>query len=248
MKKIKAVSFDMGWTLAYPVDSIWTIYARLCGEAAAPTAAQECERSIRALFAAGHEQALARLRRGERFDDSDAEFTAMFLQISQVIFGQSGLAERAGELSQQFLRRFWNENNWRVFPEVSDVIRTLRAQGVRVGVLSNAPSDLPSFLDRLEILPLLDFAVVSACEGAKKPDRRIFERTLDLAGVEAGEHLHVGDMYLEDILGPGALGIRSLLIERGEKAMFPSFRESDGRDLSSAQVVADLREVLAHVG
>ena len=46
------------------------------------------------------------------------------------------------------------------------------------------------------------------------------------------------------VLGAGALGIRSLLIERGSNAMFPSFRESEGRELPAEAVVQDLRAVL----
>ena len=244
MKNIKAISLDVGWTLAYPVDSMWTIYARLCAEAGVATAAEDCERLMRMLLVNGQQQAHERFRRNEAFSDSDAEFSGLFMQMSQVIFGQAGLGERAGELSQRFFQTFWNEDNWRAFPDTLDAIRSLRSRGLRVGVLSNAASDLPSFLDRLGILPLLDFVVVSATEGIKKPDRRIFRRTLERAGVAPTEHLHVGDMFLEDILGAGALGIRSLLTERGPNAMFPSFRESEGRELPAEAVVQDLGSVL----
>jgi FMN phosphatase YigB (HAD superfamily) len=115
-------------------------------------------------------------------------------------------------------------------------------------VLSNAPSDLPAFLDRLGVAPYLDFSGVSAIEGVKKPDRRIFEIALQRAGVPPGGALHVGDMYFEDILGGRAAGLHTLLMERGERSLFPSFRESEGRDIETHAVLNNLGQVLDRVG
>ena len=39
-------------------------------------------------------------------------------------------------------------------------------------------------------------------------------------------------MYLEDILGGRGAGVHTLLMERGTRSLFPSFRESEGRDLT----------------
>ena len=38
-----------------------------------------------------------------------------------------------------------------------------------------------------------------------------------------------------------------MLMERGERSLFPSYRESEGRGLESDAVVSDLREVLVRV-
>ena len=244
MAKLRAVSLDMGWTLAYPVESIWSIFARLCTGAGVATAPEDCERLVRSLWSSGQEHAHEQFRSGAAYHDSDSEFVGLFAQMGLLIFGQAGLAERAPELSQRFLAEFWNEQNWSVFPEVPAALKSLRARGLRVGVLSNAPSDLPKMLDRLGLLPHLDFAVVSAVEGVRKPDRRIFERTLERAGVAAEEALHVGDLFLEDILGAGAVGIEALLIERGTRSLFPNFPESAGRSVPADKVVRDLAAVV----
>jgi putative hydrolase of the HAD superfamily len=245
MHEIKAVSFDVGWTLAHPTESMWSIYARLCSEAGVPTGPRECERLVRSLWSSGEEGAQQRFREGAEYSDSDQEFTGLFVQMSHLIFAQAGLQERAAELSGQFFERFWNPVDWHAYPEVIDAIQALRARGLRVGVLSNAPSSLVDLLATLGILSHLDFVVISAVEGVKKPDRRIFERTLERAGAAAGETLHVGDMFLEDVLGAGAAGLHTLLIERGERALFPSFPESEGRDLPPGAVVQSLDEVVA---
>jgi len=248
MKNIRALCFDVGWTMAYPERSVWDIFAELCTEAGAPTEPHACEHLVRGLARLGSERAEERFRGGAQYPDSDTEFAGVFAQMGQLIFAQMGVERGYDELMQRFLQAFWNERNWTAFPEVLDVLRRLRERGMRVGVLSNAPSDLPSFLERLGVAPYLDFAVVSAIEGIKKPDRRIFEVAVARAGVDASAIMHVGDMYLEDILGGRAAGLNALLIERGRRALFPSFRESEGRPLAPQHVVGDLHDVLARLG
>jgi putative hydrolase of the HAD superfamily len=248
MAIIRALSLDVGWTLAYPEASMWDIFAELCIQAGARTTPERCEQLVRALWSAGAEHAEQRFHAGATYSDSDEEFAGMFVQMGSVIFAQMGVADGHDELMQRFLRAFWNENNWTVFPEVLDGLRAVRARGLRVGVLSNAPTNLPSFLERLGLTPHLDFTVVSAIEGVKKPDRRIFEMTVSRAGVAPEETLHVGDMYLEDIVGGRAAGINTLLMERGTRALFPNFRESEGRNLEPGVVVRSLTDVLQRLG
>jgi len=244
MATIRAVSFDVGWTLAYPEASMWEIFGELCTQAGVPTAPESCEQLVRALWSAGAEQAEQRFHAGASYPDSDAEFFTTFGQMGQLIFAQMGVPDADEGLIQRFLVRFWNADNWTVFPEVIEVLAALRARGLRVGVLSNAPSNLPSFLERLGLTPHLDFTVVSALEGVKKPDRRIFEVALMRAGVAPEETLHVGDMYLEDIVGGRAAGMNTLLMERGQRALFPNHRESQGRDIAASALASDLRQVL----
>jgi HAD superfamily hydrolase (TIGR01549 family) len=227
---------------------MWDIFADLCTEAGVLTAAESCEQLVRSLSSAAAEHAEQRFHAGATYSDSDEEFAYMFGQMGGLVFAQMGVADNHEALVQRFLQRFWNGDNWAIFPEVISVLDQLRVHGLRVGVLSNAPSNLPSLLDRLGIAPYLDFAVVSAIEGVKKPDRRIFEATVARAGVAPHETLHVGDMYLEDIVGGRAAGINVLLMERGEHALFPNFRESEGRSLDRSAVVTSLADVLERLG
>lgn len=244
MPSTRAVFLDVGWTMAYPQASMWDIFADLCGEEGVSTTPEVCEQLVRMVWRVAAEQAEERFRGGAEYSDSDAEFAAMFEQLGRIVFAQLGVGGDHAVLARRFLERFWSDDNWEVFPEVHDVLRELRGRGVRLGVVSNAPSDLPQFLDRLGITPLVDFVVVSALEGVRKPDRRIFAAALDRAGVAPEAVVHVGDMYLEDVLGGRAVGVRPLLMERGRRALFPNFRESEGRSLDAESVVSDLAQVL----
>lgn len=239
----KAVFLDVGWTLAYPERSIWEVFADVCRAGGAAVAAADCEDAVGALRRQVRGQQEQAFRDGARYSDSDAEFTGGFAQMGALVRARFGIEADADDFNRRFFAGFWTEGNWRTFPEVLDVIDDLRRAGARVGVLSNAPTNLPAFLDELGIAPLLDFAVVSAAEGVRKPDRRIFEVALRRAGVAPDEAMHVGDMYLEDVLGGRAAGVTPLLIERGERSLFPRFPESEGRDLQPDEIVRDLHAV-----
>ena len=68
-------------------------------------------------------------------------------------------------------------------------------------IASNWDCSLPEWLGPTGILELVDGVVTSAEVGAAKPDPRVFERALAVAGVEPGDALHVGDKVDNDVEG-----------------------------------------------
>jgi putative hydrolase of the HAD superfamily len=100
------------------------------------------------------------------------------------------------------------------FPDAAPALEELRGGGVRVVAASNWDSSLPQVLERTGLAALLDGVVSSAAAGAAKPDRRLFEAALELAGIPAEQALHVGDRPDNDVQGARALGMRAALIAR----------------------------------
>jgi putative hydrolase of the HAD superfamily len=103
---------------------------------------------------------------------------------------------------------------FRPFAEVPEVLRAARARGVPLVVVSNWDVSLHDVLDATGLAPLLDGVVTSAELGSAKPDGAIFARGLELAGVAAGEAVHVGDSVEHDVAGALAAGIEPLLVAR----------------------------------
>jgi putative hydrolase of the HAD superfamily len=244
----KAIFFDVGWTLVHPRESLWDIFAALAREVGAPMDARQAEELVYSLMSANRENAVAEFESGASYSDSDAEFALLFTTMARAIFTIAGFPGDHDALALRFMERFWTRDNWVVYPEVVEAIGELRGHGVRVGILSNAGSDLLDFLGLLDLLRHVDFTVVSAIEGMKKPDSRIFTRALERAGVAPEHAVHVGDMYLEDILGARRVGVRPLLMERGALAMFPNHPESANHSPPSFDVVRDVHEVLKAAG
>ena len=63
----------------------------------------------------------------------------------------------------------------------------------RLGMISNASSELSALWAASAFVPLFDAVLFSADERMMKPDRRLYERLTELLGVTAEHTLFVGD-------------------------------------------------------
>jgi len=130
---------------------------------------------------------------------------------------------------------------FRPFEEVPDVLRAARARGVRLVVVSNWDVSLHDVLAETGLAPLLDGVLTSAEVGSAKPDGAIFARALALAGVSAGEAMHVGDSVEHDVAGALAAGVEPLLVLRDGA-------EPDRPLPDGVRTVKTLRPLLARLG
>jgi putative hydrolase of the HAD superfamily len=104
---------------------------------------------------------------------------------------------------------------FRPYPDVLPALAELRDHGVTLVIASNWDCSLPDWLMPTGITELVDGVVTSAEVGAPKPDPRVFERALAIAGVAPAKALHVGDKVDNDIEGAAAAGVRGVLLQRG---------------------------------
>jgi putative hydrolase of the HAD superfamily len=104
---------------------------------------------------------------------------------------------------------------FRCYGDVTPALETLRGRGLRLVVVSNWDVSLGAVLDRLGISELLDGVLTSAEVGVRKPAAEIFRRGLLLAGVQAGDAVHVGDGLEEDVRGALAAGVEPIWLRRG---------------------------------
>jgi putative hydrolase of the HAD superfamily len=102
------------------------------------------------------------------------------------------------------------------FPDAEPALRELRARGIRVVIASNWDCSLPDFLHDAGIDGLVDGVMTSAVAGARKPDRRLFEAALELAGCGPAAAVHVGDSLDDDVAGAATAGIRPVLLRRDD--------------------------------
>ncbi len=100
------------------------------------------------------------------------------------------------------------------YPDVLPALAALRERGVTLVIASNWDCSLPDWLAPTGIIELVDGVVTSAEVGAAKPEPRVFERALTVAGVAPEEALHAGDKMDNDVEGAAAAGIRAVLVQR----------------------------------
>jgi putative hydrolase of the HAD superfamily len=100
------------------------------------------------------------------------------------------------------------------YPDALPALEALGAAGHRLFIVSNWDCSLPDWLGPPGLMERIDGVVTSADVGAAKPDVRVFERALAVAGVEAAGAVHVGDSPDNDVSGARAAGIRAVLVVR----------------------------------
>ncbi len=118
-----------------------------------------------------------------------------------------------------------------LFAEVPSVLRSLKKNGLRLGVISDWQKGLAYFCDELGISAYLDFVVASAEVGFQKPDPRLFDIACERMGMAAEHILHVGDRIV-DVEGARAAGFWAALLVR-----------SGGATDRDVPVITNLREL-----
>jgi putative hydrolase of the HAD superfamily len=180
-----------------------------CGLAVSEAEAAAAMRAEIAFYRAHHDEAgdragLERLRRGAA-------------EALRAALGPAAARLPTATLTEALLAAL----RFRPFPEVPGVLRSARAAGIRLVVVSNWDVSLHDALETTGLAPLLDGVVTSAEFGRAKPDPAIFARGLELAGVEAADALHVGDDLAADVEGARAAGIAVRLVVRDGAAAPP---------------------------
>ncbi len=133
------------------------------------------------------------------------------------IFAEAGLVHDEGMLTAY--REFW-EPHTLTDPEVGPLFESLRAAGIKVGVLSNTVWPRAwheEFFERDGVLHLIDGAVYSSEIPWTKPAPEAFRAALDVVGVtDPSRCVFVGDRLFDDIWGAANAGLRTIHVPHSD--------------------------------
>jgi len=108
------------------------------------------------------------------------------------------------------------ERNWHVEEDAVSTLASLRENGYRLGLISNASDEdsTQALVDQGGLRPFFDFILTSAACGWRKPHPRIFQIALNHFKIQPEQAIMVGDTLEADIAGANNLGIYSIWIAR----------------------------------
>ena len=230
----RAVFFDAGHTLLFAHPDLGTVYAETTARFGVRLPAASFVEAFLPVFK-GYVREAARDGAA-----SDAQDYVMWREITRRIHARLPGLEKVGfdAWFEALYVRFGEPEVWRLYDDVETALGALRSRGLRLGVVSNWDTRLKRISAGLGLDRLVDFLVISAEVGVRKPHPGIFEEALRRAGVAPEEALHVGDLPDEDVEGARRAGVRAVLIDR-EKRITPVER-TDG-----VEVVRSLGEIAA---
>lgn len=145
-----------------------------------------------------------------RFIELDARGHVWKDQVYQALAGEFGIVScRWEELLRDYEENFGQSCVG--FPHLHAMLRALREEGYRLGVVSNGREAFQMrVIGALGIQAYFDTVLISEAEGVRKPDPEIFRRALQRLGVRPEESVFVGDHPEADIAGARRAGLRTI--------------------------------------
>lgn len=131
-------------------------------------------------------------------------------------------------------------------PDALETLGFLRANGYKVGLISDCSTEVPTAWKDTLLAPLIDVPVFSCVAGVKKPDPRIYLMALEQLNVKPQDCLYVGDGSSQELSGAQKVGMHPILIrvphEMNEDAYRIDEEEWQGPAISSLSEVLGLLE------
>lgn len=98
----------------------------------------------------------------------------------------------------------------RLRPDAAAALAAVRSRGLRTALVSDCAHELPVFLPRLPIAPLLDTCVYSVEVGQCKPHPEVYLTACERLDIPPTECLYLGDGDGEELTGAAAVGMTAV--------------------------------------
>jgi len=215
---LKAVFFDAVETLIRPWPSVGSVYAG----AAAGHGLRCPVRALETAFRPAYRELFP-----ERFfgrsglQTSEPRERRWWARVVRRTFERACCGTPEPAVVAAGLAAFARGAAWRPCAGAVEVLRTLKARGLKIALVSNFDGRLHRVVAELGLSLFFDAVVVSSETGWAKPSPRIYAAALAALEVEPGEALMIGDRPREDVAGATAAGLRALLYDPRGRAPGP---------------------------
>jgi len=133
------------------------------------------------------------------------------------------LKEKTGEVDNKYLAaaivsyRRAREATLRLYPDVQRTLNVLTKMGLKLAVVSDAPSrEAWMRIYYLNLHHVFDLVLTFDDVGERKPSPKGFEMALEKLGIKTDEVLMIGDWPERDVAGASKLGIKTIYAKYGD--------------------------------
>jgi putative hydrolase of the HAD superfamily len=214
-RRYDAILFDMGYTLIYFEPTQEEIVHRALRDAGTERSVEEIQAAVRVVWGKYYADASTAVFPATEAYDRQAQAT-----LSEHLLGQLGLdrdpvtLEAYADSLETWFRR---PGVIRPYPDVHHVLRTLRDEGYRLGMVSNWSWNLRQRVAQVGLEQHFEVIWASAYAGCNKPHPGIFRQALarmQPPQPTPARALYVGDSYEHDVVGARNAGMDAVLLER----------------------------------
>ena len=198
------IFFDVGYTIDYPASGDWMFTKRFY-EIAGERLKQCAETQIIKARETG-----AEYLEKEHHILTEEEEAEQFYQYYRIISELLKLNLTEDEITSIARDRTYNMDNYIIYPDARNVIKTL-SMTHRLGIISDTWPSIENQLRALDVLQFFSFATYSFSLGVFKPDRLMYLDALQKCGCEAKDTVFIDDSP-SCLAGAAELGITPVLI------------------------------------
>lgn len=147
---------------------------------------------------------------------AEMDFDTMRRERTRAFFAAFGeRIDDAEAAERERVRMAAMRRGWQPFDDAEPCLEWLRACGLRLAVITNAPGGYQrTKLASAGLGGLFDALVISGEVGVAKPDERIFRTASDALGLDPGEVAHIGDRLDVDAAGAVRAGMHGVWLDR----------------------------------
>lgn len=117
----------------------------------------------------------------------------------------------------------WNKNMLlaTIYPETVDTLKQLKDKGIKLAIISNSPEqNIEPVLEKFDLNKFFDVILLSFEEGMIKADSALYEKAVDMLGLEKEDVIVVGDSIKSDMDCAKKAGLKNILIDRKNNREF----------------------------
>lgn len=205
-RRIQHVFFDATGTLLDVRGSVGAIYAPHAARFGFATTPEAIDASFRPAMASAPPSCFP----GARAGDIPRLERAWWRDIVRRTFAPLGSFERFDDFFDAVFEAFRRPEAWRLLDGARNMLETLRAEGRRLGIVSEMDGRLYDVLEACELRGYFDCVLLSSREGFPKSDGGLFRRALECTGARPESSAHVGDSPRTDVAGAACAGLTAI--------------------------------------
>jgi putative hydrolase of the HAD superfamily len=156
------------------------------------------------------------------FKRTPEDLGAVYFKHQSIVLKDGGITPTPDLVNSMLAR--WKDAKLKqtLFDDVLPALAELKGRGLVLGIISNMDKDIKPLLDELELSGLVTVVVTSQETGFTKPHPEIFLEALRRAELPADEAVFIGDQYQIDFLGATGVGMKGVLLDRGNYSDAPA--------------------------
>ena len=240
MRRFRLLTFDITNTILRVKGSPGQEYARAAWLRGIQMDSQDLDRVYRPTW--------KKMRReiplyGHNHGMSTWDWWRQFVHTVFLNAGYDGPTHHLDGVCETLWQRFDEGFNWDVLPHSRQVLLHLRTEGLKLGVISNFDERLEKTLKTHNLKKYFDFFVTAVSVNCEKPDPRIFEQALQIAGCRPDEAGHIGDDVDHDYRAARNVGMTPFLIDPRAEVLNNIHRD-EYKDVDETKIVKDIWELV----